>query len=138
MTTNSNNLNLLATINTSEVNDILKNQNLYNIGNIALSMLSHFINIASVILSFISVNNDDHRYSISAGILSAVLTVIISSQQGLTNMINNNNKTLNQYITELKNNQNIVVTSTLPPTNSNNDLTPINTPINNIFIHNNI
>ena len=67
-------------------------------------MLSHFINIASVILSFISVNNADHRYSFGAGILSAVLTVIISSQQGLTNRINNNNKTLNQYVTELKGN----------------------------------
>ena len=67
--------------------------------------------------------------------MSAVLTVIISSQQGLTNMINNNNKTLNQYITELKNNQNIVVTSTNPitPTGSSNKLinTPTNTPINN-------
>ena len=72
MTTNNNNQNLLTTINTSEVNDILKSQKLYNIGNISLSMLSHFINIASVILSFISVNNGDHRYSIGAGILSAV------------------------------------------------------------------
>ena len=106
MTTNNNNQNLLATINSSdinssEVNDILKNQKLYNIGNISLSMLSHFINIASVILSFISTNNNDRNYSIAAGILSAV-TVIISSQQGLTNMINNNNKIINQYITELK------------------------------------
>ena len=49
-------------------------------------------------------------------------------------MIINNNKTLNQYVTELKNNQNIVVTSTNPitPTWSSNNLinTPINTPIN--------
>ena len=107
----------------------------------SLSMLSHFINIISVTLSFISVNNDDHRYSIGAGILSAVLTVIISCQQGLTNMIKNNNKTLNQYVTELKHNQNIVVTSTNPitPTGSSNNLinTPINTPINNT-INNNI
>ena len=99
-------------------------------------MLSHFINIASVILSFISTNNNDRNYYIVAGILSAVLTVIISSQQGLTNMINNNNKTLNQYVTELKNNQNIIVQTTLPitPTNSSNNLnsnTPVNTPINN-------
>ena len=98
-------------------------------------MLSHFINIASVILSFISTNNNDRNYSIAAGILSAVLTVIISSQQGLTNMINNNNKTLNQYITELKNNQNIVIQTTSPitPSTSTNNLlnTPINTPINN-------
>ena len=102
MTTTNNNQNLLTTINTSEVNDILKNQKLYNIANISLSMLSHFINIASVILSFISTNNNDINYSIAAGILSAVLAVIISSQQGITNMINNNNKILNQYITELK------------------------------------
>ena len=138
MTINNNNQNLSTTINSSdinssEVNDILKNQKLYNIGDISLSMLSHFINIASVILSFISVNNDDQKYSIGAGILSAVLTVIVSSQQGLTNMINNNNKTLNQYVTELKNNQNIIVQTTLPitPTNSSNNLnsdTPINTP----------
>ena len=86
MTTNNNNPNLLTTINTSEVNNKLKNQKIYNIGNISLSMLSHFINIASVILTFISVSKDDHRYSIGAGILSAVLTVIISSQQGLTNI----------------------------------------------------
>ena len=101
----------------------------------SLSMLSHFINIASVILSFMSTNNNDRNYSIADGILSAVLTVIISSQQGLTNIINNNNKTLNQYITELKNNQNIVITSTNPitPTGSSNNLinTPINTPIDN-------
>ena len=102
MTTNNNNQNLLTTINSSEVNDILKNKKLYNIGNISLSMLSHFVNIASVILSFISTNNNDRNYSIAAGILSAVLTVVISSQQGFTNMINNNNRTLNQYITELK------------------------------------
>ena len=70
MTTNNNNQNLLTTINTSEVNDILKNQKLCNIGNIPLYMLSHFINIASVILSFISVNNDEHRHSIGAGTLS--------------------------------------------------------------------
>ena len=129
MTTNNTNQNLLTTVNGSEVNDIVKNQKLYNIGNISLSMLSHFINIASVILSFISVNNDDHRYSFGAGILSAVLTVIISSQQGLTNIINNNNKTLNQYVTELKNNQNIIVHTTLPitPTNSSNNLNS-NTP----------
>ena len=75
MTANNNNQNLLTTINTSEVNDILKNQKLYNVGNISLSMLSHFINIASVILSFISTNNNDRNYSIAAGILSAVLTV---------------------------------------------------------------
>ena len=103
-------------------------------------MLSHFINIASVILSFISTSNNDRNYSIATGILSAV-TVIICSQQGLTNMINNNNKILNQYMTELKNNQNIVVTSTNPitPTCSSNNLiyTPINTPINNT-INNNI
>ena len=122
MTTNNNNQNLLTTINSSEVNDILKNQKLYNFGNISLSMLSHFINIASVILSFISTNNNDRNYSFAAGILYTVITVIISSQQGLTNIINNNNKTLNQYITELKNNQNIVVTSTNPitPTGSSN------------------
>ena len=132
MTTNNNNQNLLATIKTSEVNDILKNQKLYNISNISLSMLSHFINIASVILSFIPVKNDDHRYSIGAGILSAVLTVIISSQQGLTNMIHNNNKTLNQYVTELNYNQNIVVQTASPSTSTNNLLnTPIYTPINN-------
>ena len=136
MTTNNNNQNLLTTINSSDVYDIMKNQKLYNIGNISLSMLSHFINIASVILSFISVNNDDNRYSIGAGILSAVLTVIISSQQGLTNMIQSNNKTLNHYVTELKNNQNIIVQTTLPitPTNSRNNLnsnTPINTLISN-------
>ena len=135
MTINNNNQNLLTTINTSEVNGILKNQKLYNICNISLSMLSHFINIASVILSFISTNNNDRNYSIAAGILSAVLTVIISSQRGLTNTINNNNKTLNQYITELKNNQNIVISTTTPitPTISSNNLinTPINTPINN-------
>ena len=96
-------------------------------------MISHLINIMSVILSFVSTNNNDYKYSIAAGILSAVLTVIISFQQGLTNMINNNNKTLNQYITELKNNQNIVVQTTTPitPTSSSNNLisTPINTPI---------
>ena len=135
MTTNNNNQNLLTTINSSEVIDILKNQKLYNIGNISLSMLSHFINIASVILSFISTNNNDRNVSIAAGILSAVLTVIISSQQGLSNMINNNNKPLNQYITELKNNQNIVISTTTPitPTISSNNLisTRINTPINN-------
>ena len=121
--TANNNQDLLTTINTSEVNDILKNQKLYNIGNISLSMISHFINIASVILSFISTNNNDRNYSITAGIMSAVLTVIISSQQGLTNMIQNNNKTLNQYVTELKNNQNIVVQTTThitPRTSTNN------------------
>ena len=68
----------------------------------------------------------------ASGILSSILTIIISSQQGLTNMINNNNKTLNQYVTELKNNQKTVVTSTNPitPTGSSNNLinTPINTP----------
>ena len=99
-------------------------------------MLAHFINIASVILSFISVNNDDHRYSIATGILSAVLAVIIGSQQGLPNTINNNNETLNQYTTELKNNQNIVISTISPitPTISSNSLnsnTPMNTPINN-------
>ena len=102
MTTNNNNQNFLSLVISSEVNDILKNQNLYNIGNISFSMLSHFINIASVILSFISTNNNDRNYSIAAGILSAVLTVLISSHQWLTNMINNNNKTLNQYVIELK------------------------------------
>jgi len=45
MTTNNNNQNLITTINSSEVNDILKNQKLYNIGNISLSLLSHFTNI---------------------------------------------------------------------------------------------
>ena len=99
MSTNINNQNLLTTINCSEVNDILKNQKLYNIGNISLYMLSHFINIASVILSFISTNNNDRNYSIAAGILSAVLTVLLSSHQGLTNMINNNNKIFNKIIT---------------------------------------
>ena len=73
--------------------------------------------------------------------MSAVLTVIISSQQGLTNTNNNNNRTLNQYIAELKNNQNIVVTPTNPitPAGSSNNLinTPINTTINNT-INNNI
>ena len=49
MTANNNNQNLLSLVNSSEVNDILKNQKLYNIGNISLSMLSHFINIASLI-----------------------------------------------------------------------------------------
>ena len=99
MTTNNNNQNFLTTINSSEVNDILKNQKLYNIGNISLSMLSHFINIASVILLFIYVNNDDRKFSIAAGILSAMVTVIISSHQGLTNIINNNNKIFNKIIT---------------------------------------
>ena len=73
--------------------------------------------------------------------MSAVLTVIISSQQGYPNTNNNNNKTLNQHVTELKNNQDIVVTPTNPiaPTGSSSNLinTPINTPINNT-INNNI
>ena len=55
-------------------------------------------------------------------------------------MVNNNNKTLSQYLTELKNNQNIVVTSTNPltPTCSSNNLinTLINTPINNTINNN--
>ena len=130
MSTNNN--NLIGTIHTAEIEQVLKNQKFYNIVNISLSMLSHCINIISVILSFISINNNNRNYSMTAGILSSILTIIISSQQGLTNMINNNNKTLNQYVTELKNNQNIVVTSTNPitPTGSSNNLinTPINTP----------
>ena len=131
MSTNSNNHNLINTTNNTEIEQVLKNQKIYNIGNLSLSMLSHFINIASVILLFNSTNNNDRNYSIAAGILSAVLTVIISSHQGLTNMIQSNNKTLNQYVTELKNNQNIVISTTTPST-STNDLsnTPINTPIN--------
>ena len=128
MTTNNNNQSLLNSINSSEVNDILKNQKLYNIVNISLCMLSHLINIMSVILSFVSINNNDKKYSVAAGVLSAVLTVIISSQQGLTNMIQSNNKTLYGCITELKNNQSIVVQTT---SSSENLSTPINTPINN-------
>ena len=134
MSTNNNNQNLINTVNNTEIEQVLKNQKFYNIDNISLSMLSHFINIISVILSFISTNNNNRNYSIAAGILSSILTVIISSHQGLTNMIQSNNKTLNQYVTELKNNRNIVVTSTnpIPPTCSSNNLinTPINTPIN--------
>ena len=132
MSTNNNNQNLINTVNNTEIEQVLKNQKFYNSGNISLSMLSHCINIISVILSFISINNNNRNYSMTSGILSSTLTIIISSQQGLTNMINNNNKTLNQYVTELKNNQNIVVTSTNPitPTGSSNNLinTPINTP----------
>ena len=128
MSTNNNNQYLVNTISNTEKEQVLK----YIIGNISLSMLSLFINIISVTLSFISVNNDDNRYSIGDGILPAVLTVIIGCQQGLTNTNNSNNGTLNQYMTELKNNQNIVVTSTNPitPTGSSNNLinTPINTP----------
>ena len=131
MTANNNNQNLLSLVNSSEVNDILKNQRLYNIGNISLSLLSPFLNIISVILSFVSTNYNDRNYYIAAGILPAVLTVVVRSQQGLTNMINNNNKTLNQYVAELKNNQNIVVQTTSPitPTSSSNNF--INTTINN-------
>ena len=129
----NNNQNLLNSVNNTEIEQVLKNQKFYNIGNISLSMLSHCINNTSVILSFISINNNNRNYSMTTGILSSILTIIISSQLGLTNMNNNNNKTLNQYVTELKNNQNIVVTSTNPitPTGSSNNLinTPINTPI---------
>ena len=97
MSTHDSSQNLINTINNTEIEQVLKYQIFYNIVNISLSMLSHFINVVSVIFSFISVNNDD-RYSIGAGILSAVLTVFVSSQQGSPNMINNNNKTINQYI----------------------------------------
>ena len=47
-------------------------------------------------------------------------------------MVNNNNKTLNQYI-RIENNQNITIPSQHTPTNSSNNLyiTQINTPINN-------
>ena len=74
-------------------------------------MISNIINIMSVIASFVSVNNNNNEFSVTAGVLSAILMVIISSQQGLTNMIQSNNKTLNQYVTELKNNQNIVIST---------------------------
>ena len=40
MSTNHNDQNLLTSINSSEANDILKNQKLYNIGNVSLSMRS--------------------------------------------------------------------------------------------------
>ena len=132
MSTNNNIQNIINTVNNTEIEQVLKNQKFYNIGNISLSMLSPCINIISVILSFISINNNNRNYYMASGILSSILTIIISSQQGLTNMINNSNKTLNQYVTELKNNQNIVVTSTNPitPAGSSNNLinTPINTP----------
>ena len=67
-------------------------------------------------------------------ILSSVLTVILSSQQGLSQHIISNNKTLNGYITEIKNNQNITIPSQITPTTSSNNLdsnTPINTSVNN-------
>ena len=96
MSTNNNNQSLINTVNNTEIEQVLKNQKIYNIDNISLSMLSHCINIISVILSFISINNNNRNYSMASGILSSILTIIISSQQGLTNMINNNNKTLNQ------------------------------------------
>ena len=132
MSTNNNNHNLINTVNNTEIEQVLKNQKYYNIVNISIYMLSHFLNIISVILSFISTNNNNRNYSIAAGILSAVLTILISSQQGLTNMIKNNNKTLDQLLTELKNKQNIVVTSTTHTGSGNNLInTPINTPINN-------
>ena len=134
MTTDNNNQSLLNSINTSEVNCILKNQKLYYTVNILISMLSHVINILSIIFSVISTNNNNRNYSIVSTILSSVLTVILSSQQGLSQHTISNNKTLNQYVTELKNNQNIVVsTSPITPTSSSNNLisTPINTPINN-------
>ena len=99
MSTNNINQNLVNTISKTEIEQVLKNQKFYNIGNISLSMLSRFINIISLLLSFISTNNNDRNYSIAAGIMPAALTVIISSQQGLANMINTNNKTLNQHIT---------------------------------------
>ena len=131
MTTNNN--NILNTINNTEVEQVLKNQKMYNIVNILISMLSHVINILSILFSVISTNNNNRNYSIVSTILSSILTVILSSQQGLSQHIISNNKTLNQYVTELKNNQNIVVSTTSPitPTSSSNNLisTPINTPI---------
>ena len=52
-------------------------------------------------------------------------------------MIQSNNKTLNQYVTELKNNQNIVVQTTSPITLTSSSNNLIDTPINNT-INNNI
>ena len=55
MSTNGDNQNLLNSINASEVNDILKNQKLYNIVNISLCMLSHVINMLSIVFSFVPI-----------------------------------------------------------------------------------
>ena len=51
---NNNNQNLLNSVNNTEIEQVLKNQKMYNSLNILISMLSHCINIISVILSFIS------------------------------------------------------------------------------------
>ena len=102
-------------------------------------MISHIINILSAIASFLFVNNNNLEFSVSVGVLSSVITVIISFQQGLTNMLQSNNKTLNQNVTELKNNQNIVVqtTTAITPTSGTNNL--LNTQlIHFIIIYNNI
>ena len=99
-----------------------------------ISMLLYIINILSIIFSVLATNENNRNYSIVSTILSSVLTVILSSQQGLSQHIISSNKTLNQYVTELKNNQNITIPSQITPTSSSNNLisnTPINTPINN-------
>ena len=95
---NNNNQNLLDSINNTEIEQVLKNQKMYNALNILISMLSHIINIISIICNVISTNENNRNYSIVSAILSSVLTVILSSQQGLSQHIISNNKTLNGYL----------------------------------------
>jgi len=133
----SNNQNIISSVNEKEVKQILDKQKFYNIVNILLSLLSHVINITSVILSFASTNN--HNLSTISGILSGVLVIVMSYSQTMNQQILNNNTTLNKYITELKSGGNITAqTTSITPSTSNNNLqtvittnnTPSNTPTN--------
>ena len=58
----SNNENIISSVNEKEVKQILDKQKFYNILNILLSLLSHVINITSVLLSFASTHN--HCYEL--------------------------------------------------------------------------
>jgi len=61
--------------------------------------------------------------SLVSGISSGTLTIVLSSQQSLSQQIISNNATLNKYITELKNGQNITVDDL------QTNVTPANTPV---------
>ena len=54
MSADNNNQTLFNSINSTEINDILKNQKIYNIVIISLCMSSHLINILSIAFSFVS------------------------------------------------------------------------------------
>ena len=61
--------------------------------------------------------------SLVSGISSGTLTIVLSSQQNLSQQIISNNATLNKYTAELKNGQNITVDDL------QTNVTPANTPV---------